>query len=134
MIIGKFEDHLKIRHKEIMVCTGYFILAFAVLGLAFVKNVYHLYVVQGLLGIGVAIAGPSWNALYTKMIDHGREASEWAYWDGGTRIALAVSAIAGGFLVKIYGFKTLFGLMFMINLCAALFSLKLLGRGKKYKR
>lgn len=96
IFMGRLEDKFDTRHKELMVITGYFILAFTILGFSFIKNVHQLYAAQLILGIGVAIVGSSWNALYTKMLDHGKEASEWSYWDGGSRIALAISAFLGG--------------------------------------
>lgn len=134
MILGKLEDKFDLRHKEMMVVLGYFVLAFTLLGFTLIKTVQHLYIAQAILGIGVAIIGPSWNAVYTKMLDHGKEASEWSYWDGGGRIALAVSAFVGGLIVEAYGFRILFFIMFAMNLCSALVSLKLLGKGKRYKR
>ena len=134
LILGRLEDKLKFRNKELMVVIGYFILAFTVLGFVFIENIVHLYIAQAILGFGVAIINPSWNAIYTRMLDRGKEASEWSYWDGGTRIALAISAFLGGIIVKIYGFKVLFIIMFIMNLCAALISTRLLSKGKRYKR
>ncbi|MCX6815926.1 MAG: MFS transporter [Candidatus Aenigmarchaeota archaeon] len=124
IILGRLEDHKL--NKRLMVFSGYFILAIGSLGYFFVETPIHLFVVQMIAGIGIAVIEPAWDGLFSIYLDRGRESFEWSLWSGGTRIALAVAALAGGIIVTLYGFRTMFILMFIVNILAAFVSLQII--------
>ena len=130
LCFGRLEDHRL--NKRLMVPVGYFILAFATLGYLFVATSTELFAIEALMGIGVAMLTPAWDAIYSTHLDKGRESSQWAYWDGGTRIIYAGGAMLGGLVATLYGFKTLFILMALFAFCAGAASSLLLRKGKKF--
>jgi len=124
--MGKLED--KKFNKEEMVFLGYLISCIGNLLFLFIKTPLHLYLVQALMGIGVAIVTPAWEALYSLALDKGKESSEWSYWNAGTGLSVSLAAIFGGLIVTYYGFKTLFVIMASFHLISTFISFRLLNK------
>jgi len=122
--MGKLED--KKFNKEEMVFIGYLILCIGNLLFLFIKGPLHLYLVQALMGIGVAIVTPAWEALYSLALDKGKESSEWSYWNSGAGLAVAFASLLGGIIVSYYGFKTLFVIMALFHLASTVIAFNLL--------
>ena len=117
LVSGRLSD--KIFNKKWMIFCGFTIVALGTLGYLFVAIPLHLFLVQALLGFGIALVDPSWDALYGKTVIKGKEASLWSNWEGGQLIAMGISAIIGGFIAYSFGFRTLFLIMFVFNCLAA---------------
>lgn len=126
--MGKLEDSKF--NKEKMVFLGYLILTIGNLLFIFVQKSLDLYLLQALMGIGVAIVTPAWEALYSLALDKGKESSEWGYWNTAIGIAAALSSIAGGIIVSYYGFKILFILMALFHLISTVIAISLLKNHK----
>ena len=109
LLFGLLEDNKL--NKKAMLIIGYLIIAFGNIGYLFVSNTAHLFIIQIVNGVGLAVIIPSLDGIYSKNIDRGKESSEWAYWEGGTRIIYAAAALAGGFIASAYGFNALFIIM-----------------------
>lgn len=122
-ILGKWEDHYN--HKEKFVFAGYLVLAMGCLSYIFVNSQATLLFTQALLGLGIAIAAPSFDALYALHTTKHKEASEWAMWESLNNIVLAVSAVLGGYIVSLYGFDALFVCMAVLAAIGALTTLRL---------
>ncbi|MEK6834881.1 MAG: MFS transporter [Nanoarchaeota archaeon] len=122
--MGRLEDSRF--NKEKMVFLGYLILCISNLLFIFIQKATDLYLLQALMGIGVAIVTPAWEALYSLALDKGKESSEWGYWNASIGIAASVAALLGGFIVNYYGFKTLFVMMSIFHFISALISASLL--------
>lgn len=122
--MGRLED-IKFS-KEKMVFIGYLILTIANLLLLFVNKSIHLYLLQVLMGIGVAIVTPAWEALYSIALDKGKESSEWGYWNAGAGIAVSIAALMGGLIVTYYGFKVLFVVMATFHLISTFVAFSLI--------
>ena len=124
MVFGRMEDHKLNKRK--MVFFGYIIVAFCSLGYLLIQEPWHLFALQFLIGLGVAILAPAWYALFGLFEDKGAEASEWSLWSGGRSIFMGIAAIGGGFIINTFGWETLFITMFVFQIIAALISVKLL--------
>ena len=124
ILFGKLSD--KKFNKRYMVFFGFLIVALGTLGYLFVSAPIHLFFVQAILGFGMALVDPPWDALYGKAEDDGKEASEWSFWEGGQLIVGGISAIIGGLIATYFGFTTLFITMFIFNCLAAAASLMLI--------
>ena len=109
LIIGRWEDRVK--HQEKLVMLGYALSCLGFVGLLFVREPIHLFIVQVMFGIGEAVLAPAYDGLYSKNLDRGKAASEWGFWEGTERIVMAVAAFVGGFLASVYGFRFLFLVM-----------------------
>lgn len=118
LVFGLLEDDKL--NKKAMVVIGYSIMAIGNLGYLFVSNVFQLFIVQAVLGIGGAVLTPAWDAIYSMQVDKKKGSSQWAYWEGGTRIVFSAATIVGGVVVTLYGFNALFILMFIADLLSAL--------------
>jgi len=117
ILLGKVAD--RISRKKFMVFAGYGVMALGNLGFLFVENPLGLFIVEAILGIGSAITTPAWDAIFSKAIDKGREGFEWSLWSGSVNIVWAIAAMAGGIVVSVSGFRTLFILIFLLNVAAA---------------
>lgn len=124
---GRLEDHVSYRLH--LIIGGYFWLAIVSLLFLLVDSTAGLFVVLAMNAIGIGMLVPASRAVFGSMEDKGREASEWSLFDGGTRIVMGLAALIGGLLVKVEGFRAVFILMFIIQLIAAVASLRLI----KYK-
>ncbi len=122
--IGKLEDTKF--NKEKMIFIGYLILTIGNLFFLFIEKEFHLYLVQVLMGIGVSVVNPAWEALYSLALDKGKESSEWSYWNAGAGLSVALAALAGGLIVKYYSFNLLFIIMALFHLISALVTIFLL--------
>ena len=123
---GKIED--RIPNKPRLVVIGYFWLAAGALSFLLVKSTASLFVVQAFNAVGSGLLFPAWKSVYGAGEDKGREASEWSLFDGGNMLCTAAASLTGGYIVKQYGFRSIFVLMFFIQLIAALVSTRLLTR------
>ncbi|MBI2523544.1 MFS transporter [Candidatus Woesearchaeota archaeon] len=123
LFIGKIQDTLK--KEKMMITLGYSLQSLAFLGYYFVSNMAQLYIMQIILGISIMVQLPVFNSFYTKYLEDGKFASQWAAWGGINFIITGIAALVGGFLVKIFSFKTLFLVMFLTSLIGLLLSMQL---------
>jgi MFS family permease len=126
-LMGRWED--KQRKKGIsfkrFIFFGYLIRSIAFLSYFFVADKYQLFLVQILLGIGVATTVPAYDSLYSRFLSKGRFATEWGAWEGMNMIVAALAAITGGIIATYFGFKTLFLIMFAASLIGLAISTRL---------
>ncbi len=124
IFFGKLED---IKHnKEKFMFYGFIILTITNFLFIFIKTPLHLYLLQALFGIGMAIVNPAWEALYSLTLDKGKEGSEWSYWNASIGIGMAIAAVVGGIIVNYYGFSLLFFIMTFFHLVSTLISYSLI--------
>lgn len=123
-VIARWED--KKKHYKKMLLTGYILRSIGFLGYFFVSNTNELFAVQILLGISFAITDPSFDALYSKNLDKGHWATDWAIWEGMDMTVAALAAIIGGLIAKFYGFKPLFILMFLSGIIGVIIALTII--------
>ena len=121
---GKLGDEKVSKRK--MVVAGYFLSAIAFASFYFVESVTHLYFAQFLNALSIGMLFPAWKAVFSSLEDKGREASEWALFDGGNYLIWAIASLAAGFVFNSFGFKGIFLLMAGMQLLGASISLKLL--------
>ena len=120
LIMGKVQDMLK-REKP-MILLGYGLRSSAYLGYLFVSNVWHLFIVQIFLGLSAVVITPASDSFYTKYLEKGKFASQWAAWESLFFIISGVAAIIGAFIVKLFGFRILFLGMFLVSLLGLFFA------------
>lgn len=108
LLFGRFED--KLDKKKVFI-AGRAINVVGIAGYIFVSSPVDLFIVQGILGIAIAMMNPTFEALYSRGLRKGHEAFEWSIWEGSINIMFAIAAITGGLVASIFGFKTLFVFM-----------------------
>ena len=83
----------------------------------FASSVWHVYILQGLLGLADAFMLPPFYAIFTRHIDRGSEGFEWSIrssfsFGGGA----ALGGALGGILLGVVGFRNVFLIAASFNL------------------
>lgn len=121
ILIGRLTDRVK--EPEYFIVAGFLTAAVGYLGYLTVKGPGHLFIVQAILGVAMALMTPAHDALYTQHLDGGRFASEWGFWEGMWLITEAIAAFVGGIVVTYFGFQALFILMATMSLLTGFYIL-----------
>ncbi len=107
-----FGKYLDKNHGEkddlYFVIIGNILAAVAVFGYIFSSLSWHIYVLQGLYSLGMAMNIPGWTAIFTRHIDKGKEAFEWSTRSTFIGIGAAASGALGGIVAAKFGFNILF--------------------------
>ena len=88
-------------------------------GFAFSSMVWHVYILHALHAIGMAMVIPSRGAIFTRHIDKGQEAYEWAMNSTCLGIGAGLMGALGGILASIYSFKVIFILVGLFSFSSA---------------
>lgn len=81
---------------------------------------WHIYLLQFLMAIGVALSIPPWAALFTKRIDKGKEAFEWGMDNAAVGLGAGITAGVGSMLIDKFGFYFVFKIVGAVALIGAL--------------
>lgn len=91
-----------------LVIIGFLISGIAQLFFIHSESVLSVYIIYSLIGVGIGLASPQRNSLFSSHIDKDQETTEWGAYDIITFIGIALSTSLGGFIATQYGFKSLF--------------------------
>ncbi|MEK7582343.1 MAG: MFS transporter [Patescibacteria group bacterium] len=91
----------------------------------FARTANHIYIIQAIYGISLALAVPPWFAIFTRHIDKMQENIEWSFESVAIGVSAAVAASLGGFLAQRYGFENLFLLGGCLAMLGAVFQWKI---------
>ena len=127
--VGIYIDRSKSEIDDLFVSIlGTILTAVAYFSYIFIDSVSQLYILQGVLGLGAAIAFPGWYSIFTHHIDKGKEAFEWSLYDVFLGIGMAAAAAAGGFLADQYGFDMLFLIVGLFTMMGAILLFLVIGK------
>jgi len=99
--IGEKDDYL-------FLVAGNFIATLVIFGYTLAIYPWHIYVLQAFYGFGMAISLVGWKAIFSRNIDKGKEASEWALDDTLLSLGTALAGIVCGVLVTEIGYVNTF--------------------------
>ena len=106
---GKYLDKIRGEKDDLyFVIIGNILAAGAVFGYIFSYLSWHIYVLNGLYSLGMAMNIPGWTAIFTRHIDKGKEAFEWATRSTVIGIGAGIAGALGGVIAAKFGFNTLF--------------------------
>jgi MFS family permease len=74
----------------------------------FASEIWHVFAIETLNGIGYAMSVPTYLAIFTRHIDKHRESSEWTLHSNAIGLGFAAAAAMGGVLADRFGFRVLF--------------------------
>ena len=107
-----FGKYLDKKHGEkddlYFVIIGNLLAALAALGYIFSYLPWHIYIFKGIYSVGMAMNIPAWTAIFTRHIDKGQEAFEWATRSTAVGIGAGISGALGGLIASAFGFNVLF--------------------------
>lgn len=81
----------------------------------YAREVWHLFALETLNGIGYAMQVPTWLAIFTRHIDKHRESSEWTLHSNAIGLGYAATAAVGGVLADRFGFRVIFLLVSAVS-------------------
>lgn len=117
-------QYLDINHGEkddyYALFLGTLITAISPIVFMFATVPWHIYVAQAIHAIGMAMAIPSWSAIFTRHIQKKREAMCWSLDSSALGLGAGVAGIIGGSIAQSYGFAPLFISVSIFNVIAAL--------------
>ena len=114
--IGYFLDKRKGERDDFwFMVLGYFIMAFVPLGYSISSAPWHIYLLQMMYAFGMALALPSWMAIFTRHIDKGKEAIEWSMESSSIGIGAGIAGGLGGIIASALGFSILFIAVSILN-------------------
>lgn len=100
---------------------GGFISSIVVILYYFASQVWHIYLLQMLLGVGDAFLVPPFYAIFTRHIDKGQEGFEWALYSSfSIGAGAAFGGAVGGLLATMIGFRAVFPLVGILAFIATL--------------
>lgn len=115
LIIGRMLISASDHKKFTYIAVGLFIITISYLGFAFTTNLPMLYTFYFLMGLGISIATPAKNALFSAHLDKSKATAEWSITDAAILMSDAIAIIIGGYIATNFGFKPLFILASTIN-------------------
>ena len=127
--VSKIED--KIKNTKKFLILGRLLGAIGLGGYILVENPLHLFIVQAILGLSVAIKSPAFSAVFSKNLDKGKYASEWGMLQSIYYVSIGVAAIGGGYIAQELGFKVLFWIMFILSIISFIITSLLLNIKKQ---
>jgi len=81
---------------------------------------WHIYIAQIIHALGMAMAVPSWYAIFGRHIPKNREALCWGLDSSAMGLGAGIAGIVGGVVASRFGFLPLFSGVAILNIIAAL--------------
>ncbi len=113
------------RDDYLFLVAGNFIATLVIFGYIFAVYPWHIYILQAFYGIGMAISLVGWKSIFTKNIDKGKEASEWALDDTLLSLGTALAGIGTGLMVTNLGYTTTFTIAGVLGVVSVIILLRL---------
>jgi predicted MFS family arabinose efflux permease len=118
--IGRFLDKHNGEKDDFWFMTaGLFVVGLVPIGYLFSTQPWHIYVFQIIHAVGMAMALPSWLAIFTRHIDKGKEAFEWSMETTSIGAGAGIAGGLGGIIASVFGFKMLFIFVSALTIFAA---------------
>lgn len=124
IVVGEISDRWF--NKETLMLWGYVLNTILTFAYLLVEQPWHLFVVQAGLAIALALATPTWDALYA-MYETKKDAGLlWGLSEGQASIMTGIALIIGGYVVELGSFEILFITMGCIQVISTLYAFKIL--------
>lgn len=122
--IGRFLDRKRGERDDLyFLILGYIVVAIVPFGYIFSFLPWHIYILEGIYAVGMAMAIPAWAAIFTRHIDKGKEAFEWSIESSALSFGVGLTGALGGILVSKFGFNAVFAMVGFFAIIGALLPL-----------
>ncbi len=95
---------------------GLLIASFVPAGYIFSTNQWHIYILQAVLGISLAMSTAGWTGVFTKHIDRDKESTEWGIDAVAIGIGPGIAGALGGIAVTYSSFSFVFAVVAIIGI------------------
>jgi|WetSurMetagenome_2_1015567.scaffolds.fasta_scaffold01745_13 hypothetical protein len=116
LISGRYLSKSTDLQKFVISIVGIILMSLGYVGFALTETVSSIFIFYGVIGMGLGIASPAKNCLFSSHLDKDKEITEWSIYDGFVFMGMAMAAAIGGFVANRYGFTFLFYLVAGTNL------------------
>ena len=99
---------------------GLLIAALVPLGYIISKNVWHIYILQAVLGASLAMSTAGWTCIFTRHMDKGKESTEWGVDAVAVGLGPGIAAAIGGVAVTYFSFSYVFIVVTLIGIIGVL--------------
>ncbi len=124
--IGMFLDTRPGERDDYWFLTvGLFIAALIPFGFIFAKFPWHIYSLQAIYAVAMAMSLSGWSAIFTRHIDKGKEATEWGLDATSVGLGIGISGAIGGWAVTQFGFEPVFIAVGILGIIGAILLLGL---------
>jgi len=112
LVVIPVSKYLDRNHGEkddlLSIIIGDLLAAFVVFAYLFSYLPWHIYVLQLIYAIGMAMNAPGYNAIFTRHINKGKEAFSWSVRSSLIGLGAGVTGALGGIIADRFGFNVLF--------------------------
>ena len=108
------------RDDYLFLVTGLLLAALVPFGFIFAETPLHIYILQGIHGIVLAMSLAGWSAIFTRHIDKGKEATEWSLDATSIGLGTGFAGAIGGWAVSRFGFNPVFVTVGILGLLGAI--------------
>ena len=117
---GMFLDSRPSEKEDYWFLTvGLFIAALTSFGFVFAKLPWHVYLLQIVRAVTMAMTLAAWPAIFTRHIDKGKESTEWGLDATSIGLGAGISGAIGGWAVTKFGFNPVFITIGFVGLIGA---------------
>jgi hypothetical protein len=113
-------------NARVMVFVGFITSGLGELSYLVIHSTEQFFAAQILMGIGLGVLNPAWDALYSDKEDGMSPVRKWCVWTSGVEIADGLAALLGAALLKVWGFNALFCAMAALNTVAVFLSFRIM--------
>ena len=92
LISGRYLSKSNDARKFAMSILGIILISLGYVGFALTKNILSIFIFYGVIGMGLGIASPAKNCLFSSHLDKDKEVAEWSIYDGFVFMGMAMSA------------------------------------------
>ena len=108
-----------------MLLVGTGLIALVPFGYIFSTQVYHIYIIEFIFGVGAAFAYPSWSSLFTSNLEKGKRGFQYSIYSSSVGIGTAITAGVGALLAEKISFQLVFALTGLLAIIGLLLLFKL---------
>jgi len=127
LLVSKFFATLAIRtlgdtfaQTEYLLIAGMLLRAVSWILLIFIPTIPGLFIVQVIFGVGDGVGSPAFRALFARHLEASQGVRRYSEWELITAASGAIGALAGGYVVTVYGFPVLLAVMATIAIFTAI--------------
>jgi len=99
--------------------AGLFLASLVPFGYIVAKTPLHIYILQAIHGIALALAYAGWTGIFTRHIDRGKESTEWGLNATSIGLGTGIAGAVGGWAVTRFGFSPVFVIVGVLSLIGA---------------
>ncbi len=117
LLFGIYVDsHKGLKDDYFCLVSGLFISSLVPFGYLYASMPWHIYVLQTILGIGLALTTSGFTSIFTRNLDKGKESTEWGIDGTAVGIGPGITGVLGGLGATYLGFDVMFILSALVGM------------------